>query len=43
VKLSSQLDFGGGKFGSGQEVEEIIAPLPQNGRMEINTVVYVRQ
>ena len=31
------------QFGSGQELEELTAPLPQNGRVEIQTVVYQRQ
>ena len=31
------------QFGSGQELEELTAPMPQNGRVEIQTVVYLRQ
>lgn len=31
------------QFGTGQELEELTAPLPRSGRVEIETVVYQRQ
>lgn len=31
------------QFGTGQELEEITAPLPRSGSVEIETVVYQRQ
>lgn len=31
------------RFGGEAEPEEITAPMPRNGRLEVETVVYMRQ